>query len=236
MLFKTVCIISALMAEFPKSEMPCMTDTTAMYPDSKEGYSIILGLRSSVFIETIADHLKHGYGVIAISTQNDNLMASYSVLENILKTNTKFVLINSASRCNTNSIGMVFEKYLIEKVTIMYDTADFVPYISASDTSASVSCLIDLLEVISNHNEGKYKKIPINVHHSYTKVPQFIPYFQVSPKTPDPYFVLKETKSAKQCKAEFDYNQYYDVFLKSVEIYATTYKRLYNLDVKRIIS
>ena len=224
------------MAEFPISEMPCDMNPSVMYPTSRDGYSVILGLRSSGFMNAISDHLQQGYGVIAISSQTENLMASYSDLQPVLERNSKFVLISTANKCNIDTLGMLFDKYPIEKITIMYDTADFVPYISAKDTSASVSCLVNLLEIVANHKKGKYKLMPILVHHSPEKVPSYIPFFHQSQQKSEPYFILKNAKTDSHCATVFDYQQYYDVFLKSIEIYTTTYRRLYDLNVRRLIT
>ena len=99
-LYNMMNLLTALMAEFPASEMPCDRDPSILYPSNKDGYSVILGLRSSGYINAIADHLTQGYGVIAISTQTDNMMASYSDLQPVLAHNSKFVLIGSASKCS----------------------------------------------------------------------------------------------------------------------------------------
>ena len=228
---------SALMAEFPQSEMACDKNPNVMYPSNTDSYSVILGLRSPGFLAAITNHLQQGYGVVAVSTQTDNLVASYADLQPVLKRNPKFVLISSASKCSSENLGGLFDKYVIEKITIMYDTTDFVPYISAQDTSASVSCLVSLLEIVAHHDRGKYNKIPIRVHHAPEKVPSFIPFYHKAQQKPDPYFILKHAKTdIERCDTSFHYQQYYDVFLKSVEIYATTYKRLYDLNVRRIVS
>ena len=239
-MFNTCFIISDGVVHFPEIEA-CL-ERYVLSPPRNVKHVLVFGKRSQKAIKTIETYLNNGNGVIFISSEPLPQTLTEK-LYNLWQKHTRLKFISGHGKCKRKLLEKIFKEHDISFMHVAFDSEDFMPYESHEQLGGTLSCYIQILEVIS-----KYKRTPITFDVTLQRIqPQVpLPVLESNFRDSKPEVVniggssndvtYGLDKNHKTCKVKFDYSVFHDVFLKSMEIYTTTFTRLYNLSTKIIVT
>ena len=204
---------------------------------------LILGIRSSRGLQTVADYLNAGHVVsfLTFSKIPRDFLSKVPVLESPV-TRGNFKVIYGPGKCRPEFFESLFSKRAIGQVHVIFDPDDFPPFAEPTELGAIMKCYVGLLQGIS-----AYRDVPIYVHiqlgGDLPHVPQYM-----QPEVPVNVFGWGEARSRRhysrppvafdsnKCELDFDYKALYDVFVKQIELYSRTFRNLHNLNITFILS
>lgn len=209
-------------------------DDNLVTSSANTGSVAILGWRSTRTLDFLPTVLKENSAAILVTSPEvldfEHSDAS-SKLERLL-TLDRWQFLRADTQCEIELLTKVFTEKSVHSVHVMYDETDFLPIQTSTENGLILTCYVSLLEVLA-----KLKHIQLYLHLKHQRSTPVLSYDSHL----DNWIVQGHRERSHghdwtdlwfqpSCDLGFDYTYLYDVFLKTVDIYTTTYKNLYNMN------
>ena len=157
----------------------------------------------------------------------------------------KWGFVNARSRCQVSVLRELVQQYKVDTVHVSYDEFDFLPVQNSSDAGAIMRCFIILMQSLS-----KQPQIEVYLHlKQQRRAHYFSPYsdevgsMRYSKVHDEEGGTSKQTDLlskpwrvlSNKCDPLYDYQRLFDVFQKSVDIYASTFKNIYSMTIHTVV-
>ena len=125
------------------------------------------------------------------------------------------------SKCKEDTLTDIFAKYKVASVHFMYSSKHFAPYLPYKEQIGVLNCHIEVLQTVA------HSKRPIDV------------FWHIRSERIHPLYhqgeVTESTRPRWRCKPDYDIDEYYDVFIKSADLYTWVFQKLYKLKFQRFV-
>lgn len=223
-----------------------------------EGFVTLLAFRSPQAAELIVRLLHRGSRILLIADSSifDSLQHLNPTDEQI-ESQIKFMDVQT--QCNQGLLSEAFSRLRIEQLHILFNEFDFSPLDFHQDATQVLYCLIHTFETLARSQDipiflyaSRQRHLPsYKLQHRYQVRPQDINdslalHLTVEHQGADSHqltsdvYHTRETRvpvnhKINSCDPMYDYDYYHDVFMKSIGIYTTTYRNLYDFRVENVV-
>ncbi len=216
---------------------PKVANTTTLFPKQVERTTVIFAGANFRAQDSILDSVHLSHRVVLISTSNVG-MEFWTAFHN--RKSTELEMLDATTACHEQTLKNIFTRHDVIVTHVIFDDSDFHTYVSSISIGKLLHCLIKFLNVFSQYSKSVplYLHLPISSQISKQRHKgSFLKYSQENEDLDetDPVF-LQHLMDDIGCKIRFDYKVYTDSYLKAVQIYVMTFKRLYNLSVQTVLS
>lgn len=220
---------AALLKEFPRDDIcPQILSRNNIFANSTSGHTIIFGAAHSRTHEAVSDALRGGHNVLFLSTTQMN---QHQGTNHAYIATTKLRAQDTTHSCSSKTFKYVFQTYDVKIIHLLFSEHDFHKHTSSKDLGNLLECYIKFLNALSKHSKSKavlYLHLPVSTQFPH----EYEADLGESPSTERLHQLMDDLR----CKMKFNYKENIDVFLKTVQIYVLTFKRLYHLPLNLILS
>ena len=224
-------ILIILLKEFPTDDVcPQAVSKGEIFGTSSPlctSYTVIFAGAHSGAKDAIFYLIKRGHHVLFISTtQVDNdLKQSLGSFPQL-----KLQIYDATRSCSQQIFKYVFQQHDVRFIHLIFNEHDFHEHKTSTETGKLLECLIKLLNVLSKQSKATlHLHLPVS-----TQIPQ--KGCQEEQWGNPSQEQLLQLKDDLHCKVKFNYKHNTDNFLKTVQIFVTTFKRMYHLSLTTVLS
>ena len=229
MLYNYNFILTALLKEFPTDDVcPQAVSRSEIFgtpsPIGNSHAVIFAGAHVSTK-DAISHSINSGHNVLFLSTSHIDTEFTRS-LPNFSR--PKLHIQDATRSCSQRILKDVFKQYDISVIHVIFSEYDFHKHKTSTETGKLLECLIKFLNVLSKQSKAAlHLHLPVS-----TQLNSCEENMWQNPSQEQ----LHQLMDDLCCKVKFNYKYNTDNFLKAVQIYITTFKRLYNLSLTTILS